>query len=338
MTPFIQYPNQPSTMDGWQSILADNDWSSFAAFAYVTDSGVSQLNTYLSQFFTGARDCRWVFAFDYGRTQPTALKRLSDLGYGDIRIYDGDYVVTSPGFAPRESFHLKTAFTLRENNRPNKQLVGSGNLSAAGLLTGIEAGCVVDYLSLDQNFSEAASEVIESIWDRSTPFAEVLEEYENNYQQDYGPKQNQPVPAPADDIEMFWIDVGYVTKNRGPNRPGNQFDLPRGSHVYLGIDHIPDPALNTVLGEIDIRTPSGEVLTRSLRHGNNSMEKLTLPIPETHGYHCYDGKILTFVVRNGDVVLEAFEYADFMRLYGAKITKLEEMRSGRTYGTISIKG
>ena len=66
------------------------------------------------------------------------------------------------------------------------------------------------------------------------------------------------------------------------------------------------------------------------------MEKLTLPIPEDHGYQCYDGKILTFEIEGDEVVLEAFEHDDFFRIYGMHINSCSEMQSGRRYGTISL--
>ena len=94
---------------------------------------------------------------------------------------------------------------------------------------------------------------------------------------------------------------------------------------------------NKQLGELRIRTPIGDVVERSLRYGNNAMEKLTLPIPEEHGYQCYDGKILTFRVDGNTVWLEAFEHDDFFRTYSSYINSFSEMQSGRRYGTIALR-
>jgi hypothetical protein len=66
------------------------------------------------------------------------------------------------------------------------------------------------------------------------------------------------------------------------------------------------------------------------------MEKLTLPIPEEHGYQCYDGKMLTFKVEGDEVALETFEFEDFFRIYGMHISSCSAMQSGRKYGTISL--
>ena len=130
MKPFIQIRGQQSTIQNWKHILLGNVLPSFGAFAYVTDSGVAQITTHLGDSLGHSRFCRWVFGFDYGRSQPTAIRRLAEIGQGEIRIHDGDYVVQSNGFIPRTSYHLKTALTLLESGYPCKQIVGSGNLSA----------------------------------------------------------------------------------------------------------------------------------------------------------------------------------------------------------------
>jgi hypothetical protein len=338
MKPYIQIQNQQSTLDHWKHILEGNELSSFGAFAYVTDSGVAQIRTHLSRHFGDARHCRWLFGCDYGRSHPTALRGLTAIGISEVRIHDGEYVVRSKAFVPRVSYHIKTALTLLATGYPCKQIVGSGNLSASGLSSGIEGGCVVDFTEVDRESGTALISVLEGMWEKATPLARVLEEYEAHYAFVSNPAIRGAVDDHRPDAtELFWIDVGYVTKNRGPDRPGNQFDLPKRSHVYLGLEEVRNPTLNSTLGDLRIRTPTGQVVERRLRYGNNSMEKLTLPIPEEYGYQCYDGKILTFELEGHEVVLEAFEYDDFFRIYGMHINSCSEMQSGRRYGTISLR-
>jgi hypothetical protein len=255
----------------------------------------------------------------------------------EIRIHDGDHVVQSEGFIPRISYHLKTVLTTETNGLPAKQIVGSGNLSASGLGAGIEAGCLVDHSTIDPSCSKALILELEKIWESSIPFGRLIDAYEAGYKLLTQPNVKSPKRKASAARETFWIDVGYVTKNRGEDRPGNQFDLPRGSHEFLGIAKVINPRLNSVLGEVNIGTPRGQIVARSLRFGNNAMEKLTLPIPEEHGYECYDGKILTFNVRqNGTLDLLALEYDDFFRIYGQNITSSKEMQSGRRYGTVAL--
>jgi HKD family nuclease len=337
MKPYIQVRTQPSTLEHWKQILAGNNLPSYAAFAYVTDSGVAQLRTQLKSELGKSRDCRWLFSFDYGHTHPTALEMLKKLGKNAIRIHDGQYVLQSKAFRPRTSFHLKTALTLQTTGYPCQQIVGSGNLSANGLLSGIEAGCIIDYSQVRRKHGTALITTLEELWENATPLENVLHDYQKLYREiiqptDFGQDDDQADPQ---ETKLFWIDIGYVTKNRGEERPGNQFDLPKGSHIFLGLKKVRNPERNSVLGALDIRTPTGDVLSRRLRHGNNDMEKLTLPVPEQYGYHSYDGKILTFAVDGGEVELEAYEPEDFYRIYGKRISSVSEMRSGRKYGTVS---
>jgi hypothetical protein len=263
---------------------------------------------------------------------------LAGIGQSEIRIYDGDYIVQSKNFIPRINYHLKTALTQLENGYPCKQIVGSGNLSASGLLSGIEAGCIIDYSQVNRKYGDTLLSTLEEIWQNSAPVERVIDEYERQYA-----VVSRPTVTSTDNSDsmettrLFWIDVGYVTKNRGLHKPGNQFDLPRGSHTYLGLRLVSNPTLNSKLGELKIRTPIDGVIKRSLRYGNNAMEKLTLPIPEDHGYQCYDGKILTFRVDSNEVKLDAFEHEDFFRIYGSYINSFWEMQSGRRYGTIALR-
>lgn len=338
ISPFIQIRDRHSTIEYWKEILVGNDLPSLGAFAYVTDSGIAQIATHLGELLDNSRHCRWIFGFDFGRSQPTAIRKLAEIGDSEIRIYDGDYVVKSKGFAPRVTYHLKTAITHDYDGYPCQQIVGSGNLSASGLSLGVEAGCLIDYSQVEQEHANAFISDLEGIWRNSTPMERVIDEYEEKYAEISQPRVR--FVSDSDDVgttRLFWIDVGYVTKNRGPYRPGNQFDLPRGSHIYLGLPEILNPPLNSNLGEVQIRTPTGDTVERSLRHGNNSMEKLTLPIPEEYGYQCYDGKILVFVVDGDEVILEAFEHDDFFRVYGSYIDSVNEMRSGRKHGTVAFR-
>lgn len=337
MKPFIQKRNQHSTLEHWKQILSGNTFRSFAAFAYVTDSGVAQVATHLYAALGKSRGCRWLFGIDYGRSHPTALRKLMTIGKSTVRIHDGAYVAQSKSFIPRTIFHMKTALTLEKSGSPFQQIIGSGNLSASGLLSGIEAACVIDYSRVDREHADAMISTLEEIWEASTPLEALIDDYQKLYKEIIQPKIYAPkeksIPVGA---ELFWIDVGYVTKNRGVDRPGNQFDLPRGSHVHFGVKSISKPIPNSVLADLNISTPAGTVVGRRLRYGNNAMEKLTLPIPEQYGYECYDGKILTFQVKDKEVLLEALEHDDFFQIYGKRISSCSEMQSGRRYGTVSL--
>lgn len=336
MKPYVQFKSNDSTLEHWKQILDGNGLNSFAAFAYVTESGVAQLGTHLGKLLKG-RDCRWLFSIDYGRSHPNALRNVTTFGKSEVRIYDGAYVVDSKSFVPRLNYHLKTALTLQADGYPSQQVVGSGNLSASGLSSGVEAGCLVDYSQVEEAHGTAVIARLENLWQDATPLADVVDAYEKQYVEVSQPQTTPAEQPPVEGVtSLFWIDVGYVTKNRGPEKPGNQFDLPRGSHIYLGVTEVKAPLLNSVLADLKIRTPFGEIIERRLRYGNKAMEKLTLPIPEHYGYECYDGKILTFRITEGQTALEAFEHEDFFQIYGMYISSCSQMQSGRKYGTIAL--
>lgn len=336
MTTYIQLPGRKSTLDHWVDMLRDNNHASFAAFAYVTDSGVAQLQTHLKQMLGEDRVCRWIFGIDYGRSQPSAIRRIASItSKTEVRIFRGASVVKSKGFAPECSFHLKTVVTHSESGAPYKQLVGSGNLSASGLVAGVEAGCVLDF-DCTSPISADPLDALEKLWGESVPFTEVIEDYEAAYLQSFPSQTVSPEKVIATSHRLFWIDVGYVTKNRGPSTPGNQFDLPKGAHTFLGLKQIENPQVNTVLGELAFIMPSGETVSRNLRFGDNSMEKLSLPTPESYGFDCYDGKILIFNVHEDGLLLEAMEYEDFLRVYSHRNIQSTQMRSGRRYGTVEL--
>ena len=87
MIPFIQMQKRRSTIEHWKEILVGNDLSSFGAFAYVTDSGAAQIALHLGRLLGTSRRCCWVFGFDYGRSHPTAIRKLAEIGQSEIRIY-----------------------------------------------------------------------------------------------------------------------------------------------------------------------------------------------------------------------------------------------------------
>ncbi len=57
--------------------------------------------------------------------------------------------------------------------------------------------------------------------------------------------------------------------------------------------------MNSAVGEVTFDPPAGGLVSNNLRLGNNMMEKISLPIPETHGFEMYDGKVLVFSPDNG---------------------------------------
>jgi hypothetical protein len=64
------------------------------------------------------------------------------------------------------------------------------------------------------------------------------------------------------------------------------------------------------------------------------MEKLTLPMPEDHGFGVYDGKVLVFEPKGEGFLLTALELDDFELLCGHRLANVRTMTGGRRFGEL----
>jgi HKD family nuclease len=312
----------------------------FGVYAYATQSGVSSFELDLGDDFWVTTPSRWLFGLDYGRTQPQALRKMCEKENTDVRVVDDAWVIDQEGFLPRRDFHAKLSFLFNPDNTRFGMVVGSGNFSSNGLRKSVEAGAVL-YTDNDDEYIdiiEASLNLANTLWGNATPAIELLDDYEDRWRDSIarGATENQdnenPVQGPE---EIFWIEAGYVTKNRGANSPGNQIDFPRGMSRYFGFNPPDDLPLNSVIGEITFEAPVGEPVTRNLRLGNNQMEKISLPIPETHGFDIYDGKVLVFRQVGDRFSMRALEADDFETAFGDRLSQVRVMGSGRRFGHIT---
>lgn len=331
--------NSPTTLSeiqrahGW---IGSEEY--LGVFAYATQSGASSFSIAMSPAFWAGTQSRWLFGLDYGRTQPHALRIISGKPNAEVRIYDGAWIVEQNGFLPRRDFHAKSSILANRTNGRAGMIVGSGNFSSNGLRKSIEAGasiCTdvqVDYERRIRNIEAMAND----LWAQATPLDDILEIYEERWKADFAAvtaEDEAEADQPASD--MFWIEAGYVTQNRGPARPGNQIDLPRGMSGFFGFNPPANLARNSVIGTITFEPPSGGLVSRDLRLGNNLMEKITLPIPETHGLDLYDGKVLVFQRSGNQFKMWALEADDFLTAFGNRLYDVKAMGSGRRYGPIA---
>lgn len=312
----------------------------FGAYAYATMSGARAFDLKFGEDFWNTIPTRWLVGIDYGRTQPRALRHLISKPNVEVRVHDGDWVVTQAGFLPRRDFHAKTSFFFNQNQSRYGMVVGSGNFSSNGLRKSIEAAASLQ-AKTDNEFERTikhAADSANTLWADAVSAADIIDQYEAIWT-DAAARQTQiDEEMPEIDVggaDIFWIEAGYVTLNRGPDKPGNQIDFPRGMSRYFGFDPSENLGRNSVIGEITFVPPVGEEVTRNLRLGNNLMEKISLPIPETHGFDIYDGKVLVFK-KSGDAFnMHALEVEDFEASFGDRLTAVRSMASGRRYGHIS---
>lgn len=333
--------NTPTTISEIRRLHGEIAATEFLGlYAYATQSGAALFDLTFSGNFWADTPSRWLFGIDYGRTQPQALRFLSSRPDVDIRIHDGMYVLDQSGFVPRRDFHAKMAILQNQKTGRSGSVVGSGNFSASGLRRNVEAGASVVTHGIDE-FDAALRPTLvaaELLWEQGTPVADIVDLYEERWSNSFYRRvvENQPdAEINHGTAPIFWIEAGYVTKNRGAHRPGNQIDFPRGMSRYFGFNPPGGLPANSVIGPVAFETPTGDPVTNNLRLGNNMMEKISLPIPETHGFDIYDGKVLLFQRAEGRFIMRALEADDFETSFGDRLSAVRVMNSGRRYGHIT---
>lgn len=339
--PFFQCKeDKPTTLS---EIHRVNEWVGssefFGVYAYATQSGVSAFEMQMGKSFWQTTKSRWLFSIDYGRTQPKALSFMLEQPNSEVRIYDGKNVLENDGFVPIRDFHAKTAFAYNPKKKRYGMICGSGNFSSNGLRASLEAG-----VSLQAKNSEEykktfcpTSDTANELWEASIPAADLIADYTAAWSSKYVPANaGGQIEVDINNLpDAFWIEAGYVTRNRGDDRPGNQIDFPRGMNRFFGFNAPDDQKKNTVIGEITFAPLVGDNVTNNLRMGNNMMEKISLPIPETHGFDQYDGKVLVFQRDGKKFKMLALEADDFEKAFGGKLAGIQIMGSGRRYGHIT---
>lgn len=357
------------TLEGITCLIRMQKYTQFrAAVAYATLSGCKILAQRARTSSIWKRcEKRWLISIDFGRTEPAALEFLAELPGAEVRIPDGAQLVTRSGFLPFISFHPKTYSVDDFSDGKGRTLgifLGSGNLTASGLLTGSESGVLSQWMNPSRSQWKAMKSAyaqmswFDHAWQSADPLADIISKYKK-YWRKSKPPFSEENPNDADlyiggtgyvvagsealglvSARALWVEVGTLYKNRGPDKPGNQVDLQRGSRVFFGFSPKPVPR-NTVLGQILLRSEGYNEVRCSVRYGNNQMDKVNLPVPGTDGPSSYDNSILLFE-RTG---LGARGLRSFRVLVGneaelkrwkkksASATDLT-MRSGRRYGLL----
>jgi HKD family nuclease len=307
-------------------------------FAYATVSGCAEFQRRVGDTFWESVSTRWLVGIDYGRSQPAAFDFLSNKNNSSVRVFNGDVVVEREGFFPQRDFHMKACILRNLTEHQTGALIGSANFSRNGLSASIECGVSLIAANEDEHnrIMRPTYRRIRQAWNQGTPLAAILERYRQLWEPTQtdtsGPESEAEEAADPTDFERFWIDVGYVTRNRGPERPGNQIDMPRGTHEFFGFAPPANLPANSTIGEI-VFVGQGNPVARNLRLGNNLMEKITLPLPENYPFGAYDGKVLEFRRVVGGFEIDAFEQSDFRRLLQTSSRcAVNHMGSGRPYG------
>lgn len=312
------------------AILADDF---FGCFAYATQSGFRTFELSVGKDFWSTTRSRWLFGIDYGRTDPRALREIADRMNAEVRVFDGRFVVDRIGFAPRRDFHPKIAMMKNANTQVQGVVVGSGNFSNNGLRRSIEAGATsISTTEAGDECINSVRLVFEELWRGACPLDDIANSYEDRLTALIGSRDTTRSSNAAGPIRGFWIEAGYVTKNRGQEKPGNQIFTPNGFRNFFGLKKGKDTS--TYIGEITFKTETGPRVTKNYRENDNGMEKLTLPMPEDHGFGVYDGKVLVFEPEGEHFVLAAVELEDFDLVYGHRLANVKKMAGGRRFGEL----
>jgi len=290
-----------------------------AAVAYATYAGTRDFVGALESAMNGWYDVEkyWLISIDFGRTEAHALEFLQSLPNSEVRIPDAPELLRN-SLIPQRCFHPKT-FIFDAGPRlalPLGVVVGSANLTLSGIHTGAEHASSCVWLSPlrtveRRSFRAAEAELgwFEVAWGKAVPLTrQLLREYERARpslpKEDVAESVRPFAAATRREVEShpglawahsrcFWIQTAELYKNRGPGMPGNQVDMKRGTRVYFGFPPGAVPR-NTVLGQITLQYENLSPTARSVRFGNNSMDKVNMPIPGENGPETYDNSVLHF--------------------------------------------
>lgn len=303
-------------------------------YAYATQSGFRTFELGMGQDFWANTKSRWLFGIDYGRSDPRALKEIAGKTNTEVRVFDGRYVVDSTGFIPRRDYHAKVALLENSSMGAHGLVLGSGNFSYNGLWRSVEAGASLTTTNIPETEKriDPVKAVFEEYWKNSCPLADIVTDYEGRLAEFISTKDAKRVEQPEVPANGFWIEAGYVTKNRGPDKPGNQIFAPNGFRKFFNLGKV--KGSSTLIGEIKFSTRIGPNITKNYRENDNGMEKLTLPMPEEHGFGVYDGKVLLFQPTGDEFLLSAIELGEFELAYGHRLANVEKMGGGRRYGEL----
>jgi HKD family nuclease len=291
-----------------------------SSVAYASHKGATEFIEIVaeaSKHWLSARK-EWLVSIDFGQTSPEAIELLASLDKSEVRIADGRALLAS-NLIPARSFHPKSFVFTDSVKRPCAQaaiLHGSANLTFGALHMNAEQVSTIrlwgESTKADE-FVHAALATYDAWWDVAwSAGTRVSAGFMDEYRQQYEPAPHlqdretlsQTLTPTNTEVGLeegtrwatarcFWIETYELYKNRGPDKPGNQLDCRRGTRVFFGYTSEAVPR-NTVFGDVEMRCEGKEPQTRSIRFGNNSMDKVNLPVPGEFGPESYDNSVLHF--------------------------------------------
>jgi hypothetical protein len=339
------------------------------AVAYATRRGVQLIANRLTSPGWESSIKRFLVSIDFGITEPGALAALVALPNADLRVPNGLATLANEHLMPPQTFHTKAYMFLADGYEvPMAVAVGSANISVSALATGAEAVVVQAW---DEELTRGELALLrgarplvdwfEDAWNLADPVSAVLPAYESRFDGKRKPESLRDDETPAAEIysapaaaveiagtlavqlataQSLWVKCDTLYHNLGAGRAGNQLDTPRGTRIFFGFP-AKNVARNTVLGQVEIMVPGYAPVARSVRFGNNMMDKINLPLPGEDGPSSYDNAYLIFDrVGTGSTGMPLFKLtvADLAQLNSRKSSARNRidlnMTGGRPYGLL----
>ncbi len=338
-----------------QALRDFGDGELLAAVAYATTNGVAAIWRILAGH--DRLSMRWLVGVDWCRTDPHAPPMMAQWPNCAVRVPDGRALVERNGCAPRRSFHPKSWGFYVDSGCA--LIVGSGNLSRTGLTQGWEHGTMIGVKGgMGSPAEEAIVESIhryrhwfESQWEQATPYEEIYDDYVRRCQESPRPPvddesitEPEPGGVPLNRLQLLrraqvlWVETGELYKNLTTRGLGNQLDLSPMTRVFFGFEPRVLPR-NSRIGPVAMLY-GGSLFVPNMRFGDNSMDKLNLPVPGRRGApDTYDYAVLRWTrgwhPPYGEVfVLEMLDEAQAAaaREASERAGTLFEMSGGRRWG------
>ena len=291
------------------------------AVAYASTAGVDQFEKKVLGALQNAEDVekRWLVSIDFGQSHPDALERLLTMPGSQLRVPDGQRLLTAK-LMPQQCFHPKT-YLFRQKpplREPASFLTGSANLTLGGMYGNTEQGVSASVWGKMRPQDTRALRIVTDIsawWDFAWVRADVVDhafinayrklQYKSPVIQDLDKTSIELTTQKPTEVSLsdsaswassnrFWIETGQLYKNNGANKPGNQLDCRAGTRVFFGFppDTVPR---NTIFGNTVLQFKGCIPVLRSVRYGNNQMDKVNLPMPGGNtGPATYDHQCLLF--------------------------------------------
>jgi HKD family nuclease len=260
-----------------------------------------------------------VTSFDYGITDPAALKRWQTLENGKVFVSGGPKVLAG-SLMPTRAFHPKL-YAFGRDAKTYNVLVGSANLTGRGFSVNTEAGWAQENVSK----SDIDKAIERTLFDTASLTDELLAAYEALRKSKPPPpeieQEAQPVPQPSHvnlgslplfrlaienneiapaSYEAMWIQGEAL---QGGSR--NQLELPRGAHRFFAyvFDQYDYPDKITI-GQPLLRSGAQIWSDRLLTwHGNNKMERMNLPTLAQGGFNYADTAVMFRRLKDGSFEL-----------------------------------